>query len=61
MRFVPALDEMVRPNICHEFGAGEKLDMELLLNLVEHLYAMSVKGNSSSEKVSLPLHHSSFP
>jgi hypothetical protein len=55
MRFVPALDEMVRPNICHEFGAGNKLNMELLLNLVEHLYVMSVKGNSSSKKLSLYL------
>ena len=60
MRFVPALDEVVRPNICYEFSAWEKLDVELLLNFVEHLSVKLVSPISLFKIVS-PSYHSSFP
>lgn len=36
-----ALDEVVTANICHDLGAGQNLDMELLLDLMNLLCTAS--------------------
>lgn len=38
-----AFDEVVGSNICHDLGTGQDLSMELLFNLVELLYLVSMR------------------
>lgn len=42
MRSITGLDEMVRPNVGHDFRAGQDLDMELILDGLDLLMSMSM-------------------
>ena len=71
VRAIRGLDEMMFSDIHHDLGAWQDLDIELLLELMEHLRGGSVRSVSLSTRhgrpqptvtwINVPPHHNSSP